>query len=202
MAKGKKTVYTDEQVQFVKDNCTLTINGLHQAFCERFGRHDVSKYTLKALRLRHGWRTGRDGKLKEGHTAWNKGKSYNVGGRSEQYRFKKGQIPMNLKELGSERMNRDGYVQIKVPGSDRRGQWVLKHRHVWEQENGPVPDGHAIIFRDNDKQNCAIDNLMLVSRGELVVMAKCGLHKYTGEAKDTALLMAKLKIKQRERLKQ
>lgn len=197
MAQGKKTVYTPEQVQFVKDNCTMTAKGLHKAFCERFDRYDVSIYTLKALRLRNGWKTGRDGRMEQGHEAWNKGLIYIPKGIEDNL-FKKGHVPWSTRDLGSERVNGDGYIEIKVPGNDKRGRWVLKHLYIWEQANGKKPDGHAIIFIDNDKQNVEIDNLMLVTRGELCIMNKTGTSRWTGQAKRTAQLIAQTKIRQRE----
>lgn len=200
MAKGKKTAYTPEQVQFVKDNCTMTMKGLHKSFCERFERDDVSMYTLKALRLRNGWLTGRDGKLQEGHAAWNKGKSYTPKG-NDSTRYRKGHVPWATRDLGSERVNTDGYIEIKVAGSDKRGKWVLKHVYVWEKKNGKKPDGHAILFIDNDRKNVEIDNLMLVTRGELCIMNKTGTSRWTGQAKRTAQLIAQAKIRQRELLK-
>jgi len=39
--------------------------------------------------------------------------------------------------------------------------WVLYHRHVWEQANGPIPDNYCIRFKDGDKMNCNISNLEL-----------------------------------------
>ena len=55
----------------------------------------------------------------------------------------------------------NGYVYIKVSMEQKM---VLKHRYVWEQANGPIPDGHNIAFRDGDRQNCDISNLYLISR--------------------------------------
>lgn len=48
------------------------------------------------------------------------------------------------------------------------GRWVPYHRHLWEQENGPIPAGHNLIFRDGNTMNCALDNLELISRAENV----------------------------------
>lgn len=77
--------------------------------------------------------------------------------------FKKGLTPPNLRPVGSERVNVDGYVEIKVEGSRK---WKLKHRVVWEEANGPIPKGYNIQFKDKNKQNVSLDNLYLISRGE------------------------------------
>ena len=81
--------------------------------------------------------------------------------RSSQTRFKKGQLPHNTKPIGYERMDENGYVYIKV---SMEHKMVLKHRYVWEQANGPIPDGYNIAFRDGNRQNCDLSNLFLLSR--------------------------------------
>jgi hypothetical protein len=66
---------------------------------------------------------------------------------------------------------------IKVSARKNKGNknWRHKHITIWEAANGKVPRGHVVIFADGDKSNFALDNLILVSRGELVVMNRCGL---------------------------
>ena len=81
--------------------------------------------------------------------------------RSSRTRFKPGQLPHNTKPIGYERLDDNGYVYIKVSMEQKM---VLKHRYVWEQANGPIPDGHNIAFRDGDRTNCQLDNLYLISR--------------------------------------
>jgi hypothetical protein len=83
--------------------------------------------------------------------------------RSSQTRFKKGQLPHNTKPIGYERVDENGYVYLKV---SMEHKMVLKHRYVWEQANGPIPDGHNIAFRDGNRQNCDLSNLYLISREE------------------------------------
>lgn len=79
--------------------------------------------------------------------------------------FKDGHIPHNAYADGTE-LVRDGRVYIKVPGI-RRLQ--LKHRYVWEQHNGKIPEGHIIKFKDGDFMNCDIDNLYIMSRADACV---------------------------------
>jgi hypothetical protein len=45
--------------------------------------------------------------------------------------------------------------------------WPLLNRHVWEQNNGPIPPKHVVVFKDGDRSNCAIENLDLISMAEL-----------------------------------
>ena len=76
-------------------------------------------------------------------------------------------------------------VRVKV------GKYALKHRVVWEQNNGPVPDGMVVVFKDGNKLNTAIENLELVSRKEL--MSKNTIHRYPEELKSTIRLIGKVK---------
>ena len=50
------------------------------------------------------------------------------------------------------RQKSKGYVYIKV----RDGEpMVLKHRWVWEQAHGEIPEGYNVTFRDGDSRNCS-----------------------------------------------
>ena len=80
---------------------------------------------------------------------------------SKATRFKKGHVPHNAKPIGYERIDEYGYVLAKVSG---RKTLVRKHRHVWEQAHGPIPKGYNVSFKDGDRTNCELQNLVLVSR--------------------------------------
>lgn len=77
-------------------------------------------------------------------------------------RFKAGHRPHNQREVGTECVHSDGYVYLRIESG-----CVPKHRHVWEQAHGPVPDGHVVAFRDGNRQNCSLDNLQLISRADI-----------------------------------
>ena len=78
-------------------------------------------------------------------------------------RFKKGCIPKNHKEVGYERVNRDGYIEVKTAEPN---VFELKHRLVWIEYNGEIPPGYNIQFKDGNKQNICIENLYMISRSE------------------------------------
>jgi hypothetical protein len=54
-------------------------------------------------------------------------------------------------------------------------QWQDKHRWVWEQANGKIPEGMDIIFLDNNRLNCTLENLAMVSKAERVQLSKLKL---------------------------
>ena len=144
---------------------------LHAAFVAEFGRNDVSLNNLKALCKRKGWLTGRTGQFQPGQEPANKGKSMPYNPNSARTQFKKGQLPHNTKFAGHERVSKDGYVEISVnetnPHTGYERRYVLKHRWLWEQVNGPVPEGMALKCLDGNKQNTDLSNWKLVPRAIL-----------------------------------
>jgi len=74
--------------------------------------------------------------------------------------FKKGQQSVRLREIGSERLDTDGYTSVKV-GHPKK--WRHKHHLLWEQHNGEIEVGKRVIFIDGNRQNFDIDNLACVS---------------------------------------
>lgn len=81
--------------------------------------------------------------------------------RSSRTRFKPGHIPHNTRAVGTDCLHADGYVYIKLEHGT-----MPKHRYIWEQHHGKVPQGMMIAFIDGDRQNCAIENLKLINRQE------------------------------------
>lgn len=77
--------------------------------------------------------------------------------------------------VGSERIRKTGgtgrlmwFVKVNdvlCIGENKqgRGNWVPKHKLIWEQYHGEVPRGYKIIFLNNDSLDCRIENLSLVS---------------------------------------
>jgi hypothetical protein len=113
--------------------------------------------------------------FKPGQSAWNKGTKGVVGVQPEcrATQFRPGQMPKNHKPVGYERVNVDGYRERKVaePKTFR-----AVHVLLWEEHLGPVPAGHAVIFKNRDKTDIRIDNLALVSRAAL--MRRNSYHNY------------------------
>lgn len=46
------------------------------------------------------------------------------------------------------------------------GKVVYLHRRIWEQKNGPIPEGFHIHHIDGNKENNDISNLECISKGE------------------------------------
>lgn len=82
--------------------------------------------------------------------------------------FKKGNRPHTWVPVGSV-SEHDGYRHRKIADTgDMATDWKSLHALRWERYRGPVPPGHAIVFKDRDRTNIKIANLECVSRAELM----------------------------------
>lgn len=122
----------------------------------------------------------------------NKGKKMDpaVYAKCSRTMFKKGQIPTNHRPVGSERVNVDGYIEIKVAEPNK---WKLKHRVIWEQNNGPIPKGYNIQFKDSNPLNVCIDNLYIISRAEQMATKNSIYARYPEELRKVIRVKATLK---------
>lgn len=114
-------------------------------------------------------------------------------------RFKKGNMPHNAvgKPVGIERVNADGYVEVKVAERklDPRSahdNWRPKHHIVYEQAHGEVPPGCNIVFADKDKRNFDPSNLVAVPRGVWSVISRKGLKYWDAESLRACMLVAQV----------
>lgn len=127
---------------------------------------------IKNYRARHHLISGLTGCFEKGHVPHNKGKHTGSYPGMVATQFKDGHMPHNHRPVGSERVNRDGYLERKTAEPKT---WRLVHVINWEVVHGPVPKGHAVIFKDGDRTNPDISNLLLVTRAELARMNQRGL---------------------------
>jgi len=164
---------------------------IQSAFEERFGRC-LTYAQIKSFKGNNKIRSGVNTTFKKKHVPANKGKKMSA----EQYAkcevtmFKKGHRPQSYRPVGRERVNVDGYIEIKVKDPNK---WNLKHRLIWEEHNGEIPQGKLVIFRDNNPLNCNIDNLLLISKGENMKMNNIGACEYKGLEKEVLLNAIRLK---------
>lgn len=171
--------FTKEQIAELKRDYATTLN---KDLADRFG---CTIYAIHNAGFRYGLKKNieflrkvakdnftedhpaRKHWIKKGTPPPNKGKkqkeymSKEAIERTKATRFQKGSIPPNAVPIGYERVDKEGYIYIKVEG---KRKLVLKHRYVWEQHFGPIPKGNNIQFKDGNRQNCDIENLYIISR--------------------------------------
>lgn len=113
--------------------------------------------------------------------------------------FEKGNVPATIKPLYSERLSKDKLIEIKVPiPHERKGtatQYMPKQRWVYEQHFGPIPDGHVVSFRDGDRENFAPENLIALSRAEMLRLNQNGYRDIHDDLKPSVLVLSRLQAK-------
>jgi len=188
--------YTKEVIDFMiknyqgKDNIELA-NLLNEKFGIDTNGDKICMLKANLIR-RYGinLRTGiNNGCYKKGNVPVNKGTKgmFNVGGNRTS--FKKGHTPQNHREVGSKRVNVDGYHEIKVAEPNK---WQLEHRVIYEKAHGTIPKGSKVIFADGDKDNLDLDNLVLVSSSEELILNRRKLLTDDKEITKTGVLIAKV----------
>jgi len=201
VCKTKKQ-YTQEQIEYLKQLCkieNITNKEITQEFNKRFNLNK-SERAIKGIRKKYGIFIEKPNlnHFPKGHIPWNKGlKGITIGGKETQ--FKPGNIPPNYKPVGSERISSEGYVEVKIADPN---VWKGKHIIEWEKHYGPVPEGHCVIFGDGNKRNFDINNLILVSRKQLLKLNKYDLIKNDADLTRTGVIIADLYSKIDERKKQ
>lgn len=195
---SRQRSFTCEQEQFLRDNYTgRSVAEVTAIFNEWFRTNKTVKQ-VKWFVHNHGINSGRTGQFEPGNKPWNTGTKGLV--KPNKGNFKNGHRPPNRKPIGSERIcPKDGFVQIKVAEKDPYTgfptRYKHKHVHVWESENGPTPKGMVVAFKDSNKLNCEPENLMLISRAELLRLNKYGYKDTPDELKPSVLAMVKLEVK-------
>lgn len=195
--------FTNEQIEFIrkiakgKDTKTIT-----ESVNNKFGLN-LKISQIQSCKSNHDIKSGIDCRFKKGNIPTNKGKKGSMS--PEQYKkcqatmFKKGNIPPNRREIGSERIDKNGYVEIKIQDGNLNKNWIKKHRYIYEQANGKIPKGHKVIFADGNNRNFDINNLILVTNAEELIMNKRKLIGKDPDFTKTGAIIAKVLNKAKTR---
>lgn len=190
-------LFNDEQDVFIRENAEGLLNQeLADLVNITFGL-DLTATQVKSFKRNHLIQSGVTGYFEKGHVPENKGKKYP--GQTNKTSFKNGNKPHNYKPVGTERINGDGYVDIKI--SEKK--WKAKHILIWEDVNGPIPKGHCLIFLDGNKQNILLGNLQQITRSQLARLNQNHLISDNADLTKTGLIIADIygKIGERKKAK-
>lgn len=124
-------------------------------------------------------------RFKLGSLPFNKGQKMSESTREKcsPTMFKKGQMPKNTKPLGYERINKEGYIEIKTETG-----FKTKQRIIWEERFGAVPAGHIVTFADGDNRNFAPENIIVMSRADNALRNS----RYSPEYKEALALIKQI----------
>lgn len=189
-------VYTDEMIETLKalypsntaddvaKKLGVTTRSIYNKAHELNIKKDVEFIRqlskTNSLKPNHG---GKKSQFKKGQEAWNYGKKQTEYLTAEQIektvktRFPKGNVPANNRPVGSERITKDGYVEVKVGN-----KFKLKNRMVWEQNFGQIPKGYNVQFKDKTIPDPYIpENLFIISRSDQMKTRNSYIAKYPKE---------------------
>ena len=163
--KKKQHKWTDEEKEYLASivkgstykEITKQMNGKFE--------YNFSEEQVKGMMYRNKLTTGTGGYFKKGSTPWNKGLKGYMGANKTS--FKKGTIPPNQVPIGTESITKGGYIKVKVGEPNK---WKLKQRYIYEQHYGEIPNNCNIIFADKNIRNFDINNLVLVSKAEMLIL--------------------------------
>ncbi|HDR7000668.1 TPA: HNH endonuclease [Bacillus cereus] len=192
-------LFNDEQVAFIRENAKGLSNQALTNLINKEFNLSISIKQIKTFKKNNQISSGLTGHFEKGHVPFNKGKKGLTRGGVET-QFKKGQQATNYKPVGSERIDRDGYVLIKVSDDGPwHKRWRPKHKVLWEKTHGLIPKEHCLIFLDSNKQNIVLDNLQLITRAQLARMNQNHLISNNAELTKTGLIIAEIYSKMGER---
>ena len=166
-SKDKKPQHkwTDEEKEYL----ALIVKGstykeITKKMNDKF-EYNFSEEQVKGMMYRNKLTTGTGGHFKKGSIPWNKGLKGYMGANKTS--FKKGTIPPNQVPIGTESITKGGYIKVKVGEPNK---WKLKQRYIYEQHYGEIPNNYNIIFADGNIMNFDIDNLIAVSKSEMLIL--------------------------------
>lgn len=203
--------YSKEIIEFIRNNAIgKGSKEITELVNNTFGTNFTVE-NIKSLKARYKISSGLTGHFEKGHSPHNKGKclddymSKEAQSKMKQNCFTKGKNVNNQRhnwcEIGKEQTTKDGYIIVRVEdkvGNKSHAYWELKQRLIWQEHYGEISKDSVIIFADGNKRNFDINNLLCVSRYELLTMNQNDLIKKYGEATKSGLLIAKLYIKMNE----
>lgn len=107
--------------------------------------------------------------------------------------FMKGRPSLNKKPVGTEVIHNyaDGTKHIVVKTAEPN-VWKFKHRLIWEQHNGEIPENSMITFLDGNTLNCNIENLACITCAENSLLNKNKLRFSDAELTKTGINVVKL----------
>ena len=197
-SKDKKPQHkwTDEEKEYLASIVKgSTYKEITKQMNDKF-EYNFSEEQIKGMMYRNKLTTGTGGYFKKGSTPWNKGLKGYMGANKTS--FKKGTIPPNQVPIGTESITKGGYIKVKVGEPNK---WKLKQRYIYEQHHGEIPNNCNVIFADKNIRNFDINNLVLVSKAEMLILNKNKLIFEDKELTKVGVNIAKVIDKAKKRSK-
>lgn len=207
-----QTKYPQGMYEYIRDNSwNVSSKEMAERVKELFG-YEMTPTCMKQFRQRHHIKSGLTGWYQKGHAPGNKGKKLEeyvgeeraaeIKKRISATQFKKGERPMNELPVGTIVVNSYGYkLRKKQMTGTQWERWEFLHLATWIEHNGPIPKGMVVTFKDGNKLNCDISNLMLISKGQSAVMTRKGYRSEDPDITEAGATLAALELEVKKKKK-
>ena len=190
LKKGVSKLFTHSQVEYIAEKYQKHSPKKVAELLNKTCNGSFSEAQIKSFVHNHGINCGRTGYFEKGQAPWNTGTKGVM--KPNKTSFKKGSVPACYRAIGSERVIKDGYREIKI---DDPNKWELLHRHNWALKYGNENMPENLRFKDGDRMNCDPSNLEPVSNQEHMVLNNMGFNQMPDEVKPVVLNIAKIDVR-------
>jgi hypothetical protein len=171
--------YADTKTQAIADHLGRSLGKVY-AKADTMGLNKSPAFMASEAsgRMKQPLHGGKAHWFKPGHSSHNKGKKGYYAPGSEKGWFGKGNRPANYCEVGTLRINAEGYIDIKL--ADGFHQWFLLARYNWFLHTGHwTTSQECIWYKNGDKHDVVPENLEVITRREH--MQRTTLHRLPPE---------------------
>lgn len=196
-AKVYSGTFPEEICCFIEENYLGTG---HQQMADLIRKEFGQEYTaqqIKSYYANHDLNSGLTGHFKKGQASHNKGvkMSHEVYEKAKATMFKPGSRPHNAVPVGTVVMATIGYYKEKVAEPD---EWEFCHIKAWKDAHGEIPEGMIVSFKDGNREDWSIENLILLTREENAYLNGTHMRSEFPEITAAAANVAKLVMKTRK----
>lgn len=166
--------YPNEKAATIAADFNVNVETIYKT-AQRYNvkKSEAFKASAQSGRIKKGQRLSVETEFKPGCQSATKGKRIEAMIKNEaklkKWRsglWKEGHKPHNTGTDGEVRWRKNpGYYFIRISEQN----WQFYHRYLWEQHNGPIPEGYNVVFSDGNRRNCCIGNLKCISNHELAL---------------------------------
>lgn len=133
--------------------------------------------------------SGKANRFKKGNRPWNDGLAGKGIFKPNVGSFKKGNMPHTTRPVGSQRLDKEGYIIEK----QEDGRWIRLQVKEWEKHYGKIPPKHYLRLKVKDKTCTDINQMFVVSFKENIELNS--INRYPSELRKIIITLAKFKKK-------
>ena len=195
-------IYSKIEDEFLINNVKgITLKELTNRFNKKFNLN-MTESSISNRKVKLGIKSGIvGGQFVKGQTSSIKVKKCICQKKKGSRRMFKKEMFQQMKRIGSERIDKNGYILIKIQDGHKNKNWIRKHRYLYEQAYGEIPTGHKVIFADGNNRNFDLNNLVLISDAEGLIMNRNRFFKKDKDLTKAGVTVAKILDKVNKRKK-